>query len=131
LLWVLPAVLAIGPFLFLIMRRRRVTLEDDTLVIRATLHTQRIAVSDLDLAAARVVDLAAEKDLRPLLRTFGFGMPGFKAGHYRLRSRQRAFVLLTARDRVLVLPERSGRLFLLSLERPQALLDALRGTVSV
>lgn len=128
LLWVLPAVVAVGPFLLLLMRRRRVNLDGGTLEVRATLHTLRVAVADLDLASARVVDLSVARELRPLLRTFGFGMPGFRAGHYRLRSRQRGFCLLTAYDRVLALPERSGRMILLSLERPQALLDALRAT---
>lgn len=130
LLWTLPAVIAVGPFLFLLMRRRRVTLDGATLEIRATLHTLRIAVAELDLAAARIVDLSVSRELRPLFRRFGFGMPGFRAGHYRLRSMQRGFCLLTTYDRVLVLPERSGRVILLSLERPQALLDELRAKVS-
>jgi hypothetical protein len=33
--------------------------------------------------------------------------------------------LLTDKTKVLVLPQRSGRMLLMSLERPQALLDAL------
>jgi len=55
-------------------------------------------------------------------------MPGFHAGHFRLRGDfGKAFCLLTQRDRVLWLPLRDGKQqFLLSLERPQALLDALR-----
>jgi hypothetical protein len=130
LLWVLPAVVAVGPLLLLLMRRRRVTLDGATLEVRATLHTLRVAVADLDLAAARIVDLSLARELRPMLRTFGFGMPGFRAGHYRLRSMQRGFCLLTKYDRVLALPERSGRVILLSLERPQQLLDALRATGS-
>ena len=36
------------------------------------------------------------------------------------------FALLTDRDRVLALPERDGRLLLLSLDNPQSLLDALQ-----
>lgn len=130
LLWTLPVVIAVGPFLFLLMRRRRVTVDGDTLEIRATLHTLRVVVADLDLAAARVVDLSVARELRPLFRRFGFGMPGFRAGHYRLWSRQRGFCLLTATDRVLALPERSGRIILISLERPQALLDELRAKVA-
>lgn len=130
LLWLLPALIVAGPLLLLVMRRRQVTFDGAALVVRATLHTTRIAVSNIDLDAARIVDLSADKELRPMLRTFGFGMPGFRIGHYRLRSGKRGFLLLTATDHVLVLPEHSGRVILLSLERPQALLDALRGKVS-
>ena len=34
--------------------------------------------------------------------------------------------MVTDRTKVLALPQRSGRMLLLSLERPQALLDALQ-----
>jgi hypothetical protein len=53
---------------------------------------------------------------------------GFAAGHFRLREKfGKAFCLLTDRQRVLWLPLRDGKTqLLLSLERPQALLDALR-----
>ncbi len=43
----------------------------------------------------------------------------------RLRDRSPAFVLLTDRSRVLMLPEKPGKKVLLSLQQPQALLDAL------
>ena len=68
--------------------------------------------------------------LRPLLNTFGTAMPGYSAGHFRLRDRSRGFLLLTDRRKVLALPERGGRTLLLSLERPQALLDALQAVAA-
>ena len=55
----------------------------------------------------------------------GTSMPGYRAGHFRLRDRRRAFVLVTRREKLLALPERNGRMLLLSLKQPQALLDAL------
>lgn len=108
------------------VRRRRVALDDGHLSIAAGINNARIAVADLDLAAARSVNLMDVSTLRPMLKTLGTSMPGYRAGHFRLRDRSRAFVLLTDNSKVLVLPERSGRMLLLSLERPQALLDALK-----
>lgn len=108
------------------VRRRRVALDDGHLSIAAGINNARIAVADLDLAAARSVNLMDVSTLRPMLKTFGTSMPGYRAGHFRLRDRSRAFVLLTDNSKVLALPERSGRMLLLSLERPQALLDALK-----
>ena len=126
-LWLLTIPMLLGVLLMsLMVRRRRVTLEDDHLHIVGSMHTTRVRVAELDLAAARIVDLAEATVLRPMFKTFGTSMPGFHAGHFRLRDRSRAFVLITDRSRVLMLPERSGRRLLLSLEKPQALLDALQ-----
>lgn len=112
------------------LARRRVTLDGDRLIIAAGLNGTRVAVADLDLAAARIVDLKAEPALRPGHKTFGTQMPGYHAGHFRLRNRGRGFVLVTDTRKVLVLPERGGRTLLLSLQRPQALLDALADVAS-
>jgi hypothetical protein len=107
------------------LRRRGVSLDGDTLRVAAGLHSANAKIADLDLAKAAVADLNRARELRPFWQIFGTRIPGYYAGHFRLRDRRRVFALLTARDRVLVLPLRNGRLWLLSLERPQALLDAL------
>lgn len=122
----IPVVLMALVFAVWVIRRRSVEFESGELVVKATLHTLRVRRSELDLENARIVNLHEDKSLRPTLRMWGFGLPGFQAGHFCMRERRRAFCLLTARDKVLVLPQRNGRLILLSLERPQALLDALR-----
>jgi hypothetical protein len=114
--WIaLPAILASVALIALVFRRRRVSLGEGMLTIAAGANT-----------TARVVDLRERSDLRPALKLLGTRVPGLSMGHFRLRDRTRAFVLLTDASRVLVLNERSGRRLLLSLERPQALLDALR-----
>ena len=127
--WVWLAAIAIilaGAFIAWSIRRRRVVLEGDLLTVAAGANTTHVRTTDLDIAAARIVNLADTSTLKPGLKTFGTSMPGFHAGHFRLRDRSRAFVLLTDKTKVLALPERNGRMLLLSLERPQALLDALR-----
>jgi len=125
--WVMfPAALGILVVIALILRRRRISIVGDTLVIAAGLNTRRIAVGDIDLATARVVDLRERSEWKPSIKLFGTRVPGLSAGYFRLRDRSRAFVLVTDTSRVLVLNERSGRRLLLSLVRPQALLDALR-----
>jgi len=122
---ILPLVLA---GLALMMRRRAVELRDGMLEVRAAMYRKRVAPAELDLERARTVDLAERTELRPLVKTNGMSMPGFHAGHFRLREGLgKAFCLLTDRHRVLWLPMRDGKgQLLLSLERPQALLDALR-----
>lgn len=106
--------------------RRSIVIEDGTLVVSAGMNTLRSSIAELQLDKVRVLNLQEHVDHAPMLQLFGMGLPGFKAGHYLLRNRRRAFCLLTDRQRVVLIPRRDGRLLLLSPERPQALLDALR-----
>jgi hypothetical protein len=120
------ALAVVGPFILLQYRRIRIV--DGRLAIMAAgFFTHRIAPSELDLDKARIVDLNERTELKPALRLFGFGLPGFRAGHYLLRNRSRAFCLLTDFERVLVLPRRDGKkTVLLSPLQPQVLLSHLR-----
>ena len=130
-LWLLLlAILVSLTLLAFVMHRARVTLDGGTLTIAAGLLTRRIAVTNLDPVAARIVDLRERSELRPLVKVFGTHLPGLAMGHFRLRNRSAAFVLVTDRSRVLVLSEKpdmkqAGKTLLLSLQQPQALLDAL------
>lgn len=108
------------------LRRRRIVLENGVLIVAATFYTRRTPVSALELAQARIVSLDEHTEFRPALKTNGYALPGFQAGHFRLRNRAKAFCLLTTQQRVLVLPQRDGACLLLSPEHPQALLDALK-----
>ena len=107
--------------------RRRVAFDGRRLRVEATIYTREAPVSDFDLAAARVVDLRERGELRPAVKTNGFDLPGFRAGHFRLSDlKRKAFCLVTDPARVLALPHADGRVWLLSFEHPQAVLDILR-----
>lgn len=118
------ALLPVGPLVAL--SRRRISIDGNQLVVAATFYTRRVAVDALDLAQARILDLAEHTGYRPMLGINRFGLPGLRAGHYLLRNRSRAFCLLTRFERVLVLPCRDGRYLLISPDDPQALLSRLR-----
>lgn len=120
----LVTVLLVAPLLAL--RRRRIAVEGDELVVAATVYTQRMRLDAFDLDHARIVDLREHTALKPMLGLNRFGVPGLRAGHYLLRDRRRAFCLLTRFDRVLVLPQRDGKVWLLSPEKPHDLLEHLR-----
>ena len=108
-------------------RRRRVVFDGGVLAVTAALFHRRVMRDAIDLSRARAVDLAEHTELRPRWKAFGMGLPGYRAGWYFLAGRARGFCLLTDTRRVLWLPLHDGGALLLSLERPQALLDALRG----
>lgn len=126
ILLLLPVLLLSVVVIAIVIRRRRVEIEAGELRVLAGMYSRRVALGELDLADARIVDLRERTEFRPALKLMATRLPGLSLGHFRLRDRRRAFVLLTSTSRVVVLNERSGRRLLLSLDRPQALLDALR-----
>ncbi|MGA6538090.1 PH domain-containing protein [Stenotrophomonas sp. NPDC101269] len=121
------------PFLALLLAvltwaffRRRITLQGSTLDVTAAFYRRQVPVQAMMLAKARVVDLAGHDALRPRMMLNGYGVPGFNAGHYRLRDGNRAYCLLTDASRVLHIPLHDGSVLLLSPEQPRALLAALQ-----
>ena len=125
---VLPAMLMlplVATALAWSMRGRRVWLEQGFLYYRK-FGWRRVPLAALQLEAARVINLDREAQLQPVSKITGTQAPGYRAGRFRLRDRRRAYVILTDWSRVLLLPKRDGSVILLSVERADALLDALR-----
>lgn len=126
-LWLVIAAALVAPVLILVaVFRRKVVLDGETLKVVAGLNQASVPTSALLVNEARIVDLGTSTQYRLGMKSFGTSMPGYHAGHFRQIGGKKVFALVTDKHRVLVLPERSGRLLMLSLEKPQALLDALQ-----
>ncbi len=106
--------------------RREVAFDDHRLRVKATWYTREVRLDHLRLDQARVVDLREHTELKPLLKTNGFALPGLQAGHFRLRDRGKAFCLVLDPGRVLLLPHVDGSRWLLSFENPRAVLSVLQ-----
>ncbi|HDS1219323.1 PH domain-containing protein [Stenotrophomonas sp. TWI143] len=124
--WSIAVLVLIGVGLGTSFFRRRVELVDGVLDVRSTLYRRRTPVRDMLLDQAEVVDLAQDRRYGIRFKTNGYSMPGFYSGHMRLQGGGKGFALVTDRHRTLAIPVRGGSTLLLSMERPQALLDALR-----
>lgn len=124
--WSLAVIVLMGIGLGWAFFRRRVELAGNVLDVRSTLYRRRTPVADLLLDQAEVVDLSRDRRYGIRFKTNGYSMPGFYSGHFRLQGGGKGFALVTDRARTLVIPVRGGITLLLSLERPQALLEALR-----
>jgi len=107
------------------VRHSSVTVGPDSIRLSGDLWGRTIPRASLDLAHARVVDLAAEPGLAPRSRRMGTGIPGYGAGWFGLANGEQALVYLTARDRVVYVPTREGYALLLSVDTPDAFLAAL------
>lgn len=126
-LWIaLPACVLAPLVLVVALFRRKVVLNGETLHIVAGLNQARVPTASLRSGEARIVDLATSQEYRLGIKSFGTSMPGYHAGHFRQLRGGKVFAMVTDKHRVLVLPEANGRLLMLSLEKPQALLDALQ-----
>lgn len=112
--------------LVLPMWRREASFDGRHLRVKATWYTRESPLRDFKLDQARVVDLREHRELKPFIKTNGYRLPGLLAGHFRLRDLRKAFCLLTDPSTVLALPHADGRVWLLSLQHPQAVLDILR-----
>ena len=115
-------------YLFLAARIRRagVALNAQAIGIDSGLSSRLIALRRLAPRGLREVDLQQHPELRPLLRTWGIGLPGFNGGWYRLRDGRKALCLITERERVCMLEDEGGVAYLLSLADPTPLKRALQ-----
>ena len=122
-LLVLPALFC---WMYAVIVNARVEIGPGGLEFRAPWYGRTIPVQALDLDRADVVSLAGRTRHALNGRTNGIGLPGLQVGWFRLASGERALAFVTSRDRVAYLPTREGYTLLLSLERPEELIAALR-----
>jgi hypothetical protein len=111
-------------------RHSRVEVGPDAIRMVGDLWGRSVPLAALDLAHARKVDLGADPELRPTSRRLGTGMPGYAAGWFRLANGEKALVYVSDAHRVAYVPTTEGYSLLLSVEQPDALLEALRRRVS-
>jgi Bacterial PH domain len=121
-IFLVPVIFA-GGLLFVgfTLSRAGVSVKDGALVINTGFGTKQVALSTLQRDSLRVVDLSEKTDLRPMLRVWGTGLPGFSGGWFRLRNGEKAVCLLLDRSRVCYLRSDDGQTLLLSLQHPETL----------
>jgi hypothetical protein len=125
----LAVLLAVGALLGASVRGSRAStfeLSPAGLRLRGDLYGRQVPASELRGGAARVVDLQRERTLRPLRRTMGTALPGYRAGWFRLADGEKALLYVTDPHRVVYVPTRAGYALLLSVDRPDEFVERLR-----
>ena len=89
-----------------------------------------IPIHSIRIEQAAVLDLVRSPEYSPTRRTFGTGLPGYASGWFRLKNGEKALIYVTRRESVVYLPTSLGYSLLLSADRPQELLAALRSQAS-
>jgi hypothetical protein len=90
------------------------------------LYGRTIPGRELIAEQARVLDLTKDTDYALARRTNGTGLPGYKAGWFRLRNGEKALVFVTDPKSVAYVPTRAGYSILVSVAEPARLLEAVR-----
>lgn len=126
--WIVVLLLVpmLGLALLLWPRAIRIEVRDEGLRIRGSVYGREISRQALLLDRAKVVDIGANPELAPGVRTNGIGLPSYQVGWFRLRNGERALCFLTRRDSVVYLPTREDYVLLTSATDPTALMGALR-----
>lgn len=123
-------VIALSGTLILALSRTPIfEVSPDGLSISGNPFGRMIPASELRLDAAHLVDFATTPDLRPKWRTLGIGLPGFKAGWFRLYDGEKALVFLSGTKPAVYIPTTAGYSLLISPQDPTGLLSSLRAAV--
>jgi len=126
----LPAAALLAPVIILFavfwlarsLLRAGASIDQGELVVNTGLGRKRIALSRLRAQGLHVVDLNERSELRPFIRTWGTGLPGFAGGWFRLRNGEKAVCVVLDRSRVSYLRSADDNLsILLSLAEPEKL----------
>jgi hypothetical protein len=132
--WLLAAIgvfLVAMVFLFAYMayssRNVKFELSDSGLQITGDIYGRTIAVGSLVVDGAKILDLDHDTDYRLKWRTNGAGLPGYKAGWFKLRNGEKSLVFVTDTRRVVYLPTTEGYSLLMSVAKPSEFTQALAG----
>lgn len=127
IVWVLVSLLLVlAVLLVCVVQAPAFEASGDGLRIRGTLFGRTIPAAVLRLSEARVVDLRTTPALQPAWRLFGVGLPGYRAGWFRLGNKERALVFLGRSHRALYIPTTAGYALLIAPNDPDGCLGTLR-----
>src|SRR5262249_41395161 len=99
---VIPVTIAVAVLgaSFAAMRNARFEVSESGLRLAGDFYGRTIPVADLRGGAARRINFAEARELEPTRRTLGTGLPGYRAGWFRLRNGDRALLYVTDTTKV-------------------------------
>lgn len=97
--------------------------------IKGGLYGRTVPASALVVDQAQSLDLTQQQAYRPKWRTNGIGLPGYAAGWFKLRNREKALLFVTDGRRVVYIPTRQGYVLILSVAAPEQFLQTLQRSI--
>jgi len=128
-LGILPFLILGIPCLFLIFiyanRNIDFAITNGQLNIQHYFYGRSIPLSSFITYKALILDLSQSSPHWPKWRTNGIGLPGYKAGWFKLRNGERALLFVNDPHRVVYIPTTDGYSLLLSVQEPERFLNSL------
>ncbi len=106
------------------LSRNEIMLDGQALTVRAAFYERSVNRADIDWNESHFIDAARDSGLAPRVRVNGIGLPGYRAGWFRLANGARAFVLQT-QGPLAYLPVTGGEAFLLTVTRSSPLFEKI------
>jgi hypothetical protein len=107
-------------------RHASFTLTVQGLRIGPGIYGRTIPWGKIDISGVRVINLDIEKEYQPSWRMNGAGLPGYSAGWFKLRNKEKALLFITDRSRIVYIPTTEKYSVLLSVRESEAFAGALR-----
>ena len=101
-------------------KHSRFSIESGKLVIDAGFYSRQIELKDIVPDTIGLVSFEHAPALRPTLRINGIGLPGYKAGWYRVASGEKALLHMTSQDSMLGFKTRQEYWVILSIAQAEA-----------
>jgi hypothetical protein len=103
------------------------TLTADALTIHDRFYPVTLKAADVDVARARLVDMAVDREWRPTMRTNGFANAHYRSGWFRVASGRKVRMYRAGGTRLVLLPAKGdGAAVLLDVNDPEQFLERLR-----
>ncbi|HTQ03677.1 MAG TPA: PH domain-containing protein [Polyangiaceae bacterium] len=107
-------------------QRASFEVSDAGLRLRGDFYGRVIPRAKLVGHGIRIVDLERESGLRPVRRLLGTGLPGYRAGWFRLANGEKALLYVTDESNVVYVPTTENYCVLVSATDPQRFAEQLR-----
>ena len=86
----------------------------------------RFTINKEDVLDIDIVDLRLRSDLKPVIRLFGHGFPGYKVGWFKLANDAKAFLAISTEEKVVLFKLKNGEYVLLTPKDIDRFLEILK-----
>lgn len=131
LAFVLVGIVGFFLYFFWTARHTDFIVDRDEIVVTGFLYGRTIPMSDVLADSIRIENINKTSPYELKRRTNGVGLPGYKAGWFRMANSEKALAYVTVKDRVVVVPTTAGYTLLASVDNPEAFVAKIRDMARV